>query len=189
MQPSLCCICSKRGLLFLNFARDPQDWRWYEQAPNRGSGGRPLHRARFCWTHFRQAWPLRAYPLRQALQIMRGEEQTEPRARRAGTYSVMILDMFHISQDEGSSYAVDGFPTLELAKEFARRWVRDSLEEMRSPTLTRAALREQWFAFGEDAVVLGGNYSGCSELDFFIDHPAAPEERDWQAIKKEAGIA
>jgi len=119
---------------------------------------------------------------------MRGEEQTEPRARRAGTFSVMVLDMFHHG-DEGSSYTVDGFPTLELAKEFARRWVRDSLEEMRSPTQTRAALREQWFAFGEDAVVLGGNYSGCSELDFFIDHPAAPEERDWQAIKKEAGIA
>jgi hypothetical protein len=120
---------------------------------------------------------------------MRCQEPTEPRARRAGTYSVMILDMFHISQDEGSSYTIDGFPTLELAKEFARRWVRDSLEELRTPGQTREELRAHWFTFGEDAVVLGGNYSGCSELDFFIDHPATPEERDWQAIKKEAGIA
>ena len=188
MQPSLCCICSKRALLFLNFARDPQDWRWYEQATNRGSSGQLPHRARFCWTHFRQAWPLRAYPLRQALQTMRGQEQTEPRARRAGTYSVMILDMSHHG-DEGSSYTIDGFPTLELAMEFARRWVRDSLEELRTPGQTREELRAQWFTFGEDAVVLGGNYAGCSELDFFLDHPATAAERDWQAIKKEARIA
>ena len=114
--------------------------------------------------------------------------QTQPREGQAGTYSVMILDMFHHG-NEGSSYTIDGFPTLELAMEFARRWVRDSLEELRSPSLTRAALREQWFTFGEDAVVLGGNYAGCSELDFFLDHPATAAERDWQAVKKEARIA
>ena len=50
----------------------------------------------------------------------------------------------------------------------------------------RPALREQWFTFGEDAVVLGANYAGSSELDFFLDHPATSPERDWQAIKKEA---
>jgi hypothetical protein len=45
--------------------------------------------------------------------------------------------------------------------------------------------------FGEDASVLGGeppHYAGSHELDYFLDHPATAEERDWQAIKRLAGI-
>lgn len=43
--------------------------------------------------------------------------------------------------------------------------------------------------FGEDAIVIGGDWKGLDELDDFIRNPATPEERDWQAIKKEAGHA
>jgi hypothetical protein len=48
-----------------------------------------------------------------------------------------------------------------------------------------------WFTFGEDASVLGGepHYAGSHELDFFIDHPADAAERDWQEIKRLAGLA
>ena len=101
-------------------------------------------------------------------------------------YSVLIIDNFHMESE--SDYIIEGFPTLELAIEFARRWVRSSLEEQRKPNQSKEELRKMWSAFGEDAVVLGGDHSGSSELDFFIDHPAKPREIDWQAIKKKAGI-
>jgi hypothetical protein len=104
-------------------------------------------------------------------------------------YSVLIIDMYHY-QDSKSESAVDGFPSFELAREFARRRVRDSVEECRKPGQSRKRLREQWHMFGEDAVVIGGeSYSGCDELDFFISNPATAEERDWKAIKRQAGIA
>lgn len=45
-----------------------------------------------------------------------------------------------------------------------------------------------WYMFGETAIVLDSDYSANSELDFFIDHPATLEERDWQSVKKKAGI-
>lgn len=104
------------------------------------------------------------------------------------TYGVLIIDMYHY-QDPDAEYRIGGFPTFELAREFARRWVRDSLEEQRKPDQTKQALRESWYMFGEDAVVIGGDsYSGCDELDFFIDNPASADERDWKAIKRLAGI-
>ncbi|MFX1519817.1 MAG: hypothetical protein ACFFCD_07845 [Promethearchaeota archaeon] len=101
-------------------------------------------------------------------------------------YSVLIIDNFHMEPEY--DYVIAGFPTLELAIEFARRWVRDSLENQRKSNQSKEELRKMWYAFGEDAVVLGGDYHGSSELDFFIDHPAKPEELDWQTIKKKTGI-
>ena len=103
-------------------------------------------------------------------------------------YSVLIIDMFQYEAQE--DYVIDGFPTFELAKEFARRWVRDSVEEQRKPGQSKEDLRKLWLTFGEDASVLLGepHYAGSHELDYFIEHPASPEERDWQAVKKLAGI-
>jgi len=105
-----------------------------------------------------------------------------------GDYSVLIIDM--LQHDPEEDYVVGGFPTFELAKEFARRWVRDSVEEQRRPGQTQEELRRRWFAFGEDASVLQGEprYAGSHELDYFIEHAATPEERDWRAVKSLAGI-
>jgi hypothetical protein len=102
-------------------------------------------------------------------------------------YSVLIIDM---SYDEEKNFVVEGFPAVELANEFARRRVRDSLEELRALNQTGEELRRLWHTFGEDASVLGGepHYAGSHELDYFIEHPATREERDWQAIKSLAGI-
>jgi hypothetical protein len=92
-------------------------------------------------------------------------------------------------QDEDGSYTISGFPTFELAGEFARRWVRDSLEELRKPSISNEELRRSWFLFGEDAAVMGDEYfAGSQELDFFILNPATPEECDWKAIKQMSGI-
>ncbi|MGQ9722243.1 MAG: hypothetical protein ACUVXA_13085 [Candidatus Jordarchaeum sp.] len=90
--------------------------------------------------------------------------------------------------DPEHGFIIDGFPTLELAIEFARRWTRDSLESFRKPNQSKKELRKMWYMFGETAIVLDSDYSANSELDFFIDHPATLEERDWQSVKKKAGI-
>lgn len=105
-----------------------------------------------------------------------------------GGYSVLIIDMTYDSEKDS---VVSGFPTVELAKEFARRWVRDSVEGQRTANQTREELRRLWHLFGEDASVVGGepHYAGSHELDFFIDHPANAAERDWQEVKRLAGLA
>jgi len=102
-------------------------------------------------------------------------------------YSVLIIEMSHY-QDPDGEYEVSGFPTLDLAREFAMRWVRDSVEELRKQKQTAEQLRKLWFTYGEDASVIGGDYTASSELDHFIKHPATDEERDWKAVKKKAGI-
>ena len=103
-------------------------------------------------------------------------------------YSVLIIDIFRHDPEE--DYVVSGFPTFELAREFARRWVRDSVEEQRQPGQSKEGLRRMWHTFGEDASVLGDepHYAGSHELDYFVEHPATSEERDWQAVKRLAGI-
>ncbi|MFQ5903418.1 MAG: hypothetical protein ACE5JO_06990 [Candidatus Binatia bacterium] len=100
-------------------------------------------------------------------------------------FAVHVIEMSHY-QDPEHEGAYDGFPTLELAREFARRWVRDSVEGLRKPDQTKEELRKAWWVFGEDAFTEG--YKGSDELDYFIDHPATAEERDWESILNQAGI-
>ena len=99
-----------------------------------------------------------------------------------GTFSVIVIDMAHY--DQASEMSVQGFPSLELAREYARRRTRASLEELRTSDVSHADLRRAWYIFGEDCIVVGtGDYQGASELDYFIAHPATLEEQDWRAIE------
>jgi hypothetical protein len=100
-------------------------------------------------------------------------------------YSVRIIEMSHYQDPEGER-DYEGFPTAKLAREFARRWVRDSLEELREPGQSAEELRRMWFLFGEDAFTEG--YKGSDELDYFIDHPAPAGECDWASVLKKGGI-
>jgi hypothetical protein len=84
-------------------------------------------------------------------------------------------------------FVVDGFPTLQQAREYARRRTRDSPEELRGPGQTHDDLRRSWSIYGEDAMVLDDGYTGVSEIEFFVAHPATAEERDWQSIARRAG--
>ena len=100
-------------------------------------------------------------------------------------YSVRVIEMSHYQDPEGER-DYEGFPSVELAREFARRWVRDSLEELRKAGQSAEELREMWFMFGEDA--FAHSYKGSDELAYFIDHPASAQECDWASVLKEAGI-
>jgi hypothetical protein len=101
-----------------------------------------------------------------------------------GGWRVRILDLSGGAQDNVVE-EIGGFPTLMQANAFARRYVRDSVELCRAPGLTTKEVLEAWFAFGEDAEVVGAGEAGwrsANELGDFVDTPGGAEERDWRAL-------
>lgn len=76
---------------------------------------------------------------------------------------------------------VHGFLSLAHANEFAKRYVRDSVERCRVPRAKAAEVTAAWFAFGEDAVVEGvaeGAWQSANDLPAF----AAAPPRDREAL-------
>lgn len=110
------------------------------------------------------------------------------------TYKVVVFDLFHL--EDGDDFDIEGFPSFENAKEFARRRTRDSVEHLReeirnsAPEDARQALRRAWDAMGENVVAIGPGelYSGKDEVDDFIGDPASSEERDWLALDPRHGV-
>jgi len=97
-------------------------------------------------------------------------------------HSVIVLDNFHF-MDEAEETTITGFRSLDEAKEFARRLTRSSVEEFRGRSKDAEDHRNLWSMFGETCVVVGGDYSGSSELDFFISNPATKAEVDWLSLQ------
>ena len=104
---------------------------------------------------------------------------------REGGYAVRIMDL---SGGNGSEpvETIRGFHTVEHANAFARRYVRDSVERCRSPGMSQADVLAAWFAFGEDAEVLGGQeqaWRSAAELNDFAARPVYDaEDRNWRAL-------
>lgn len=101
-----------------------------------------------------------------------------------GGLRVRILDLSGGAEDNIVE-DVSGFLSTDHANLFARRYVRDSVERCRARGMEPKAVLEAWFAFGEDAEVLGAAEAGwrsAAELSAFAEHRAAMEDRDWRAI-------
>ena len=102
-----------------------------------------------------------------------------------GGYSARIMDL---SGGNGSDpvETIKGFRTLEHANGFARRYVRDSVERCRAAGMSPEDIVNAWFAFGEDAEVLGaaqGAWRSGPELRDFAARPVRDgEERNWRAL-------
>ncbi len=83
---------------------------------------------------------------------------------------------------------VAGFPSFDVARDYARRRMRDSVEELRTGSQSAEELRLLWLVFGEDSLVVGADpldvYCGYADLDRFIDTPASAAERDWLLFAK-----
>ena len=81
---------------------------------------------------------------------------------------------------------VRGFTSLAHANQFARRYVRDSVEICRPRGGKPADVTKAWFAFGEDALVDGvseGAWSSGTELkDFAANPPRDAEDRNWRIL-------
>jgi hypothetical protein len=101
-----------------------------------------------------------------------------------GGWRVRILDLSGGAEDNIVE-EVSGFATLMQANEFARRYVRDSVELCRAAGRSGREVLETWFAFGEDAEVVDAAENGwrsAAELSDFCERPAAAEDRDWRAL-------
>lgn len=105
--------------------------------------------------------------------------------REGGGFRVRIMDL---SGGNGSEpvETIKGFQTLEHANSFARRYVRDSVERCRGRGMGAEAVLQAWFAYGEDAEVLGGGenaWRSATELrDFAARRVEDPEERNWRVL-------
>jgi hypothetical protein len=104
---------------------------------------------------------------------------------RPGGFAVRIMDL---SGGNGSDpvETIRGFQTLEHANAFARRYVRDSMERCRTAGMGADEVISAWFAFGEDAEVLGTAaeaWRSAAELSDFAARPVRDaEERNWRAL-------
>ena len=111
--------------------------------------------------------------------------EMDPKLFGADDLTVRIMDL---SDANGSDPVeeVRGFLTIEHANAFARRYVRDSVERCRAPGLDAKAVLDAWFAFGEDAEVVGAAENGWvsgSELKGFAETPVRDsEERNWRML-------
>jgi len=108
----------------------------------------------------------------------------DPQLFGGGDLIVRIMDL---SGGNGSDPVeeIRGFLSIEHANAFARRYVRDSVERCRAPGSADAVL-QTWFAFGEDAEVLGAAgdaWRSANELhDFAAKPPRDAEERNWRVL-------
>jgi hypothetical protein len=99
--------------------------------------------------------------------------------------AVRILDL---SGANGSDpvEVVRGFGSIAHANAFARRYVRDSLERCRAGGAAPEAVLEAWFAYGEDAEVVGAGddaWRSAAELHAFAeDRVEDAEERNWRVL-------
>ena len=103
-----------------------------------------------------------------------------------GGFSVRIMDL---SGGNGADpvETIGGFLTLEHANAFARRYVRDSVERCRVAGMGPDEVISAWFAFGEDAEVIGATgaeaWRSAAELSDFAARPVRDaEERNWRAL-------
>jgi len=98
---------------------------------------------------------------------------------------VRILDLSG-GAEEGITEEVGPFPDAEEATQFARAYVRDSLERCRQPGMDAREVLAAWLAYGEDAEViadpLGTVWTSRPELQILADSPADEEERDWRSL-------
>ena len=99
--------------------------------------------------------------------------------------AVRILDL---SGANGSDpvEVVRGFGSVSHANAFARRYVRDSLDRCRTRGMAAEAVLAAWFAYGEDAEVVGAGddaWRSATELHAFAEARASDaEEHNWRIL-------
>jgi hypothetical protein len=119
-------------------------------------------------------------PLDTTMQFLKNIFGADPPPEN---YVVHIHEMNRYA-DESGQYVAHEFEDFSTAKEYARRYTRASVEEVRKDSSSPEELKTQWFGFGAGASVSGGRntYSGSDEIDFFIATPASAGELDYQSL-------
>jgi len=98
------------------------------------------------------------------------------------TFSVLVINMNHNPEDE---VLVDGFPTVEAARLYARRRTWSSVERVKALNPKKETAKWAYAIYGETASVLEDDYSAWSEREMFFDQTPLPEDIDWEALEEE----
>jgi hypothetical protein len=88
--------------------------------------------------------------------------------------------------DPDEEWIVEGFPGAEAAADYARRFIRAQIEDLRAETGSAEELRQMYFRFGEYAFAAGLDH------DAWVAHciavPASRKaEVDYAALEPRAG--
>ncbi len=103
---------------------------------------------------------------------------------RGSPYYVIVCDLFNLHAPDHETI-IAGFPTRELAIEYARRRTWSSIDEMREPNLSVEHIHNRWLTLGEDCRVIGPEgvvYVARSELETFLSHPLPSELESWTKL-------
>lgn len=96
---------------------------------------------------------------------------------------MLVMDLGRYQDPDGETL-IEGFPTLEQAREYARRRTRASIEEVRGSSPSPDFIKEQWMLFGESCLVVGEDYRASEEVDWFIwNRPNSPDDLDWKSLE------
>ncbi|MCO6418925.1 hypothetical protein JYK14_22595 [Siccirubricoccus sp. KC 17139] len=89
---------------------------------------------------------------------------------------------FASGQDPDEEWEVPGFASAEAAAEYARRFIRAQIEDLRRETPDPAALREAYYTFGEYAAAEG--FDSEAWVNHCIAMPATRKaEVDYAALE------
>lgn len=89
---------------------------------------------------------------------------------------------FAAYQDPEEEWVVEGFASTEAAQEYARRFIRAQIEDLRGDTPDPEALRAAYFGWGEYAAAEGLDTEAW--VAHCIANPAtSPRDTNYQAIE------
>ncbi len=101
-----------------------------------------------------------------------------------GGYRVRITD-HSAPHDDNVVEEIGGFSTLAHANEFARRYVRASIEACREPGMSAEEVVSAWLSFGEDASVPDAaeqGFIGQDVASLFAHQPPDPDSLNWRIL-------
>jgi hypothetical protein len=81
-----------------------------------------------------------------------------------GGFFVRVLDLFHFMKED-EEMEIGPFPTIELAREYARKRTGHSMDEHSADGSTHGESRTQWLGFGESCVVIGDSDDGARQRE------------------------
>ncbi len=96
-------------------------------------------------------------------------------------HSVLCGDFAHY-QDREEEWEVTGFASAEAAAEYARRFIRAQIEDLRAEAASPEVLRETYYAWGEYAATEG--FDARAWVEHCIANPARRRaETDYAAME------
>ncbi|GGC59693.1 hypothetical protein GCM10011504_42370 [Siccirubricoccus deserti] len=111
----------------------------------------------------------------------RQPRQDLPAPRHAASFSVRCGEHGDDGADPDDAWLVEGFASAEAAQDYARRFIRAQIEDLRQDAASAEALRAAYYRFGEYARAEGLDH--VAWVAHCIATPATrKQDTDYQAL-------